>query len=77
MFFEPSRLSYQSAALIAERIAKRVKTETEDKIVVITGTPLLADFANLQAVFLLLRSLQMDYEVLATQAASLCKRKLC
>lgn len=61
MFFEPERLSYQAAATIAAAIARAVQTKVKDKIVVIAGTQLLTDFANLQAVYATLESLSRDY----------------
>lgn len=74
MFFEPCRLSYQSADGIAEKIAREVQGAAKGKTVVIAGTPLLADFTNLQAVYLVLESLQSEYETLVNLATSLGKR---
>jgi hypothetical protein len=75
MFFDPERLSYESAVLIAKRIASRVGEKVKGKIVVIAGTRLLADFANLQAVYVVLDSLLRDYESIGTAAQSLVQRK--
>lgn len=76
MFFEPERLSYQSAVRIAQKIADQVSQEVNGELVVIAGTSLLADFANLQAVYLVLESLRRDYEAIARQAESLTKRTI-
>lgn len=65
MFFEPERLSYQSADCITEIIAREVREEVKDQVVVIAGTHLLADFANLQSVYLMLGILRGDYDALA------------
>jgi len=75
MFFGPERLSYQSADDIAEKIAAEVRDCVKDTIVVIAGTPLLADFANLQATYLVLVGLKMDYEALETHGRDLTKRR--
>lgn len=74
MFFEPERLSYQSAARIAEKIAGEVRDnyplDFGDKTVVIAGTQLLADFANLRSVYLILESLQKDYVAVSAPLTS-------
>lgn len=69
MFFEPERLGYESVAEIATRIADQVRCSISDHIVVIAGTSVLADFANLQAVYALMDSLLRDYTALAELAA--------
>lgn len=67
MFFEPERLSYQSADHVAARIAREVRDKVKGRTVVIAGTQLLADFANLQAIYLLLDSIRSDYGALISQ----------
>jgi hypothetical protein len=62
MVFGPQRLSYSSADAIARRITSKVTHTVKDKSVVIANTPLLADFANLQAVYLNFENLQRDYD---------------
>jgi len=69
MVFGPQRLSYSSADAIARRIASKVTAAVKDKSVVIASTSLLADFANLQALYLNLDSLQRDYDAVASYAA--------
>jgi hypothetical protein len=76
MFFEPERLSYQSADAIAARIAETLKENVHGQTVVIAGTALLSDFANLQAVYLTLRSVAKDYESIATVGRSLAESRL-
>ncbi len=75
MFFESTRLSYISAQSIAKQIACQVKDDVKEKRVVIAGTSLLADFTNLQAVYLELESLQKDYDALARHGVSLLDRR--
>jgi len=74
MFFDPERLSYESAGDIAGRVACKVKDKVRDEVVVIAGTRLLADFANLQAIYALLDELQREYGSIADQAQSLVGR---
>ncbi|SRR5579864_6268111 len=74
MFFDPERLSYESAVEIATTIAAEIEDSVRNKIVVIAGIRLLADFANLQAVYVLLDCLRRDYDGVAEQARSLVKR---
>jgi len=76
MFFGPERLSYQSAADIAQQICARVAPSVQGKLVVIAGTALLADFANLQAVYLTLESLERDYQSLAIHGQDVAKRRV-
>jgi len=74
MFFEPERLSYESA----ERIAKSIVSEigsVEDKVVVIAGTPLLADLANLESSYLELDNLAEAYESVAELGSDAVKRR--
>jgi hypothetical protein len=71
MFFDPERLSYESAAKIAKRIGKAVANSVNNKAVVIAGVRLLADFANLQAVYVLLDNLRRDYESLGELVRSI------
>ena len=73
--FEPERLSYQSASLIAERIARRVSKELEGWSVVIVDTSTVADIANLEATFFELTQLANDYEALAERAVQLHERR--
>lgn len=73
MFFEPSRLSYQSVDHIAQRITTEVQEAAQNRTVVITGTSLLTDFNNLQAVYLMLESLERDYKALAGHAEVITK----
>ncbi|HXA79212.1 MAG TPA: hypothetical protein VNV41_18915 [Candidatus Acidoferrales bacterium] len=75
MFFDPERLSYESAVEIATEIAHKIRSTIRGEIVVIAGTRLLADFANLQAVYVSLDSLRRDYESIGKQAESLIGRK--
>jgi hypothetical protein len=65
LFFEPERLSYESANEIAKRIAAAVKEEVKGRCIVIARTSLLADFANLNATDTMLRQLQLEYQSLA------------
>jgi hypothetical protein len=73
MFFDPERLSYESASNIAWKVACAIKEKTKDKVVVVAGTRLLADFANLQAIYSLLDSLGRAYESIGVQAESLVR----
>jgi hypothetical protein len=75
MFFEPERLSYDSADRIAEKIASEIGTAVRAQVVVIAGTTLLGDFANLQAVYLTLESLKRDYDAVAAHAGTLAQRR--
>jgi hypothetical protein len=75
MVFEPQRLAYESAVAIAARIAQKVERFVKGKTVVIAGTRLLADFANLRAIYVLLDSLRRDYECIGGQARSLVKQR--
>lgn len=75
MFFEPERLSYESAVEAAARIAHRIKAQVSVATVVIAGTRLLADFSNLVASYLTLDNLRRDYESLATLAQTVAKRR--
>jgi hypothetical protein len=71
MTFGPQRLSYSSADAIAQRIASEVIDTVKGCSVVIAGTSLLADFANLQSAYLILRSLQRDYDSVASYAGGM------
>jgi hypothetical protein len=75
MFLDPERLSYESVVEIAKTIAADIHDSVKNKIVVIAGIRLLADFANLQAVYVLLDCLRRDYDSVAEQAQSLVKRR--
>jgi hypothetical protein len=68
MFFDPERLSYKSAAHIAAKIACKIREQVDGRVVVIAGTRLLADFANLQAVYAILDELRREYGSVADQA---------
>lgn len=70
MSFEPERLCYECAQQIAERIANKVSDVFSGKTVVIAGTRLLADFANLRAIYIQLDSLEHDYEALGSRFQS-------
>jgi len=61
MRFGPQRMAYSAAHDIASEIASKVSDSTRQKIVVIAGTQLLADFANLEATKLSLLGLQLEY----------------
>jgi hypothetical protein len=65
MVFEPQRLSYDAARVIAEKIARRISGRTKDKVVVIAGRQLLADFSNLVATKAVLEELANEYDALA------------
>jgi hypothetical protein len=67
LFFEPERLSYESANEIAKRIAAAIQKEVKDQCIVIARTSLLADFANLNATDTMLRQLRLEYQSLADQ----------
>jgi hypothetical protein len=69
MFFEPERLGYESVVEVAKKIADQVHNKTSDRIIVIAGPSVLADFANLQAVHGILDSLLHDYNGLSELAA--------
>jgi len=75
MFFEPERLSYQSGEAIAAAIAQAVKDDILQKTVVIVGTQLLADFANLQAIYATMESMTRDYESVASLGRDLSVRR--
>lgn len=76
MFFEPERLSYESASAIANDIALEVVDAIKDRVVVIAGTQLLADLSNLQAVYLRLDSLQKEYDALSQLAERLFTKRI-
>lgn len=61
MRFGPQRMAYAAAHDIAIGIASRVREATSQKFVVIAGTQLLADFANLEASKLSLIGLIHEY----------------
>ncbi len=75
MSFEPERLSYESAVEIAASIVRKIRDAVQKKVVVIAGTRLLADFANLRAVYVLLDGLRRDYDSLGAQARALSERR--
>jgi hypothetical protein len=68
MFFDPERLSYKGAAHIAGKIACKIREQVHGRVVVIAGTRLLADFANLQAVYAILDELRREYSSISDQA---------
>jgi hypothetical protein len=68
MVFEPERLSYQSADCLAAKISGSVCSDLKSKVVVIVGTPFLADLTNLQSVFVQLEALKRDYDALVALA---------
>lgn len=75
MVFGPQRLSYASADAIAERITSQVKSQVSGRLVIIANTALLADFSNLQAVYLNLDSLQSDYDAVSSYASAMNQRR--
>jgi hypothetical protein len=75
MVFGPQRLSYASADAIAERITSQVKNEVSGRLVIIANTALLADFSNLQAVYLNLENLQSDYNAVSSYAKAMNQRR--
>jgi hypothetical protein len=62
--FEPDRLSYRSAGVLAREIAKRCASRVNQPTVVIAGAQFLADLANLQACYLTLDDLKETYHSL-------------
>ncbi|HEU5134843.1 MAG TPA: hypothetical protein VFU13_06835 [Steroidobacteraceae bacterium] len=68
MRFGPLRMAYESANALALDIANTVADKVKEKTVVIAGTQLLADYANLQAALLSLKGLEQEYKDLATYA---------
>jgi hypothetical protein len=75
MVFEPERLSYRSADILAKKIACLVKKHVHDKdVVVIAGTNLLSDIANLQAVMVILEQMRCGYEALDQHTKNLKER---
>jgi hypothetical protein len=64
MKFGPLRLAYESARDLGYSIGITIADKIKDETVVIAGTQLLADYANLQAALLTLDGLQKDYELL-------------
>lgn len=65
MLFEPTRLGYESANRLADRIAEQVQKAVQGREVVVAGSDLLSDLANLNAVIVVLEGLERDYERLA------------
>ena len=74
MFFEPERLSYESAAQLAREIAERCAARVQGRTVVIAGTDLLRDFANLQACLATLEDLKTTYQAIAASATGAAGR---
>jgi len=74
LFFEPARLSYQCADAIARKIATDTAERVKDKTVIVVGTALLADFANLTALKLMLEDLQQEYSNIAHRANLVANR---
>src|ERR1017187_227649 len=74
MFFEPECLSYRGTADIAKEIASRCAALVTGKRVVIAGSDLLADMANLQSCCMVLDDLKRNYEGLASHAGPTSKR---
>jgi hypothetical protein len=70
MMFETERLSYESADAIACAIALELRTQLKTQTVVIVGTALLADFANLDALRVTFKDLENEYEAIGTRAAA-------
>lgn len=65
LFFEPERLSYQAAASLAAEVRRAIVDAVKDKDVIIAGTALLVDLANIRAVEESLAVLEKDYSSLA------------
>jgi hypothetical protein len=76
MFYETELLSYRCAESIASSIACKVRASLRGRTVVIVGTPLLADFANLDALLLTLADMQNEYEAITARAESVVQAKL-
>ena len=72
MVFEPQRLSYEASRAIAEKIARRISERTKDRLVVIAGMQLLADFGNVVAIRSMLEEIAGEYDGLtkAVQAST-------
>ena len=68
MRFEPERLSYDSAVLVAGKVADRSAEFTFEKAVVIAGTDLLVDLSNLRACLVIVDDLAQAYEGLTSHA---------
>ena len=62
MVFEPQRLSYEASRAIAEKIARRISERTKDRLVVIAGMQLLADFGNVVAIRSMLEEIAGEYD---------------
>lgn len=75
MVFGPQRLSYASADAIAARITSQVQDKVSGRLVIVANTALLVDFANLQAIYLNLESLQTEYNAIASYAAAMNQRR--
>jgi hypothetical protein len=71
MRFGPLHLAYASARDLAYSIGITIADKTKDDTVVVAGTQLLADYANLQAALLTLDGLKKDYELLQKFAKEL------
>jgi hypothetical protein len=71
MFFEPERLSYESADDIATRIVAQITKQIKDKTVVIAGEHFLADLGNLHAAYVTLETLKNDYNAICTNSGTL------
>src|SRR5271168_1530806 len=66
--FGPLRLSYESACALASKIVRPIAVRIQDQVVVIVGTSVLADFANLQAAYLTLEGLTQEYSSIEQHA---------
>src|ERR1700734_4313465 len=68
LIFEPQRLSYESARVIASQIVCPIADRIKDQVVVVVSTSVLADFANLQAAYLTLEGLTQEYSSISQHA---------
>jgi hypothetical protein len=73
--FEPDMLSYRSAASIAAQLAEALKDEIKGHEVVIADMALLADFANLEAVYAEVDEMANDFKSLANLAGAAVQRR--
>lgn len=74
--FEPERLSYESAAALAGRLAELIRGDIEKKEVVIAGTRLLADLASLHGARVLLDTLQQEYDGMTLHVTDAVDRRM-
>ena len=70
---DPERLGYRSAAAIAADIADNVVEHVRGKVVVVAGSDLLADLADLDATYVSLETIEREFASIATAAAAASK----